>query len=127
MSEKRLKIILPIAILLIGITITIVMIKSRASVETRPPREYAPLVRVIEAQPTTHRFKVATHGTVKPRTETALVSEVAGQVVWVAPTFAEGGFFEKGDVLVKVDPRDYELAVVTARGQVAQAKVRAEL
>jgi RND family efflux transporter MFP subunit len=125
-SEKRLKIVLPIAILIVGIAITMVMVKSRGPVQTRPPREYAPLVRVVTATASTHTFTVTTNGTVKPRTSTALVSEVAGKVVWVSPSFADGGFFEENDVLVKLDPRDYELAVVTARGVVAQARVRSE-
>lgn len=126
MSEKKLKIILPIAILTVGILAAIVMIKSKAPVPTRPQREYAPLVRVTEVQPTSRKLTVTTQGTVKPRTETSLVSEVSGRVVRVYPSFAAGGFFETGDVLVNIDPRDYELAVVTARGAVAQAKVRAE-
>ncbi|NIO28572.1 MAG: efflux RND transporter periplasmic adaptor subunit [Candidatus Latescibacteria bacterium] len=126
MSERTLKIILPIGILLVGALIAVVMIKSRAPVKTRPSSEYAPLVRVVETQPGTHQLVVRTHGTVTPRTESSLVSEVSGQVVDIAPSFASGGFFEKGDVLLKIDPRDYELAVITARGQVAQARVRLE-
>ncbi len=126
MSEKKLKIILPFAIVFVGVVVAVVLIKSRSPVATRPPQEYAPLVRVIDVQPQTHRLTVTTHGTVKPRTETALVSEVAGRVVRTAPSFAAGGYFEKGQVILSIDPRDYELAVVTARGQVAQAKVRAE-
>jgi RND family efflux transporter MFP subunit len=51
---------------------------------------------------------------------------VAGRVLSIAPTFASGGFFEADEVMVTIDPVDYELAVVTARGQVAQAKVRLE-
>lgn len=127
MSEKKLKIILPAVILVVGVVAAIAMIKSRAPVGTRPPQDFAPLVRVVEATPVPHQFSVRTNGTVRPRTEAALISEVAGQVTAVARSFADGGFFEKGDVLVTVDPRDYELAVVTARSQVAQAKVRAEL
>lgn len=127
MTEKKLKIILPAVILVVAIVVTIAMLKSRAPVGTRPPQDFSPLVRIVEATPVNHQFSVWTHGTVKPRTEAALVSEVAGRVLSVAPSFADGGFFEKEDVLVTVDPRDYELAVVTARGQVAQAKVRAEL
>jgi RND family efflux transporter MFP subunit len=127
LSENRLKVVLPIIILVVGVILTIVMVKSRGPVETRPAQNYAPLVRVVTAEPTTHQFKVKTNGTVKPRTETALVPEVPGRVVWVASSFADGGFFEKGDVLVKLDSRDFELAMVTARGTVAQAKVRAEL
>ena len=126
MSERKLKFILPIAILVVGLVGTVVMIKSRAPVPTRAPRDYAPLVRVVPARPATVRLTVTTHGTVKPRTESALVSEVSGRVIGVAPSFAAGGFFEESEVLVTVDPRDYELAVVSARGQVAQARVRLE-
>jgi RND family efflux transporter MFP subunit len=126
-SEKKLKIILPVVILLVAVIVTVAMIKSRAPVGTRPARNFAPLVRVVEAVPTSHQFTVWTNGTVKPRTEAALVSEVAGRVTSVSTSFANGGFFEKGDVLVRVDPQDYEYAVVTARGQLAQAKVRVEL
>ena len=127
LSEKKLRLILPFAIVIVGAVITMVMLKSRAPVATRAPEEYAPLVRVVIAEPQTHRFTVTTHGTVKPRTETALVSEVAGRVMSIAPSFAAGGYFEKDEVLVNIDARDYELAVVTAQGLVAQAQVRAEL
>lgn len=126
-SEKRLKVILPIIILFLGITGTVAIIKSRSPVPTKPPEEYAPLVRVMTVQPTTHHMVVTAYGTVKPRTESVLVSEVSGRVTYVSATFAGGGFFEAGDALVRVDPRDHELAVVTAKSQVAQARVRAEL
>jgi len=125
-SEKKLKVILPFGIVLIGALIAMAMVKSRSPVEMRPPVEFAPLVRVIEVTPQVTRLLIKTQGTVKPRTEGQLVAEVAGQVIWVSPGFAAGGFFEKGDVLVRVDARDYELALVTARGQVAQAQVRFE-
>jgi multidrug efflux system membrane fusion protein len=123
LTERKLKILLPVAILVIGAAAAVLMIRSRAPVATRPTAEYTPLVRVIEVRPRDYRFTVRAHGTVRPRTESALMSEVAGTVVEVAPVFAAGGFFEEGDVLVVIDPVDYELAVVTARGQVAQAKV----
>jgi multidrug efflux system membrane fusion protein len=127
LTDKKLRLILPFAIVIVGVVATMVMLKSRAPVATRPPDEYAPLVRVVVVEPQTHRLTVTTYGTVKPRTETALVSEVAGRVMSIAPSLASGGYFEKGEVMLTVDARDYELAVVTAQGLVAQAKVRAEL
>ncbi|MCZ6766912.1 MAG: efflux RND transporter periplasmic adaptor subunit [bacterium] len=127
MSEKKLKVVLPIAILFLGIAGTVAIIKSRSPVPTKPPEEYAPLVRVMTVELTTHHMVVTAYGTVKPRTESVLVSEVSGRVTYVSATFAEGGFFEAGDALVRVDPRDHELAVVIAKSQVAQARVRAEL
>ncbi|MCK5620634.1 MAG: efflux RND transporter periplasmic adaptor subunit, partial [Candidatus Krumholzibacteria bacterium] len=125
-SENKLKVILPFAILAVGALIAVVMVKSRAPVPTRPTVEYAPLVRVVEVQPETLRLTVRTQGTVKARTETNLVAEVAGTIVHVSRSFESGGFFEKGDVLVEVDPSDYRVAVATAEGTVAQVKVRLE-
>jgi RND family efflux transporter MFP subunit len=125
-SERKLKVILPFAILGAGALIALVMVKSRAPVPTRPTVEYAPLVRVVEVQPQDLRLKVYTQGTVKPRTETRLVAEVAGTIVNVSGGFASGGFFEKGDVLVAIDDSDYRVAVATAEGVVAQARVRLE-
>jgi RND family efflux transporter MFP subunit len=81
---------------------------------------------VVTADPRSQQLTVKTQGTVRPRTESVLVSEVSGRVLSVSPSFAAGGFFEKGEVLVDIDPRDYELALVRARGAVAQARVRLE-
>jgi RND family efflux transporter MFP subunit len=125
-SENKLKVILPFAILAVGALIAVVMVKSRAPVPTRPAVEYAPLVRVVEVQPETLRLTVRSQGTVRARTETNLVAEVAGTIVIVSRSFASGGFFEKGDVLVEIDPSDYRVAVATVEGTVAQAKVRLE-
>jgi RND family efflux transporter MFP subunit len=83
-----------------------------------PPR----LVRVAEVAPGTHRFRVRTHGTVAPRTESDLVTEVAGQVVWASPALAAGGFFEKGERLLEIDPRDYRNAVSRAKARAARAE-----
>ena len=35
-----------------------------------------------------------------------------------------GGFFEAGDVLLRIDPYDYQQAVITGRSQLAQAELR---
>lgn len=126
MSDTKKKIFLPVGILLVGVVITAVMIKSRRPPQTRPAADTAPLVQTLTVQPQTHRLVVRTNGSVAPRTESTLVAEVAGRVQAIAPAFASGGFFEAGEVMVTIDPVDYELAVVTARGQVAQAKVRLE-
>jgi RND family efflux transporter MFP subunit len=127
LSDKRKKILLPIVVLAVGGALTVVMINSRAPVATRPPQDFAPLVRVHEVSPEAHRFTIRTHGTVAPRTESEIVAEVRGQVKEIAPKFASGGFFEKGEVMLRIDPVDYELAVVNARSAVAQAEVNAEL
>jgi multidrug resistance efflux pump len=53
-----------------------------------------------------------------------LVAEAAGQIVEVAPVFVSGGFFRKSDVLIRIDPRNYESAVKRARAAVARAETQ---
>ena len=115
---------LPLAVVLLGALIAFVLVRTRPQAETRKPEVPPPLVRVIPVAFSDLHLKVHTQGTVTPRTEATLVSQVAGQVMAVSPVFANGGFFEKGEALVTIDPRDYELAVTRAGVQVAQAELR---
>ena len=118
------RIVLPLAVLLGGVLIAVVLIVAKSDVEVEPPRVPPPLVRALSVQKKTAQLRVRAQGIVKPRTESTLVSQVAGQLVSVSSDFASGGFFEPGDLLVTIDPRDYELAVARAQAQVAQAELR---
>jgi len=122
--NKKLKYFLPIIIIAIGLIGAVVMIKSRPKIQAKQVTFPAPLVRasIIELQD--FQLTVKSQGTVSPRTESELFSLVSGQVIEVSPQFAPGGFFEKGEVLVKVDQRDYELALSRFKAQVAQAELR---
>jgi len=91
-------------------------------VEPRAPERIPPLVRTLQVEPETIRLEVSTHGTVMPRTESELVPEVSGRVVWRSPELVSGGFFDQGDALLRVDPLDYEVALEQARADVARAR-----
>ncbi len=118
-----LQILLPIVVLLGGAYGAKALIEARAEPEKQAIEVPPPLVQVIEVQPKGLRLTVKAEGTVVPRTQTELVPEVSGRVIWVSPSLASGGFFDKDEVLLKVDRREYELAVVRARSAVAQAKL----
>ena len=124
MNNKILKRLLPIAILLLGVLATIILIYARPDVKKQPVEVIPPLVRVLDVVKTEHRMVVTSQGTVTPKTESTLIAQVAGQIIKTSRSFAPGGFFNKGDVLVHIDPRDYELAVTRARAQVALAELR---
>lgn len=61
-------------------------------------------------------------GTVRPLKTVNLVPQVSGKLIYVAPDFINGGSFKKGDVLLKIDPVDYELALVLAEAKVKEAE-----
>ncbi len=119
MSKK----LLPLLILLAAAAVVAVLLRTRPVVETAPREIAPPPVRVVAARPTSVELRVRSQGSVVPVTEADLVSEVAGNIVWTAESFEVGGFFDAGDVLLRLDRRDYELAVASARASVAQARV----
>lgn len=87
--------------------------------------EAPPQVTKVDAktlQPETYQVFLDTQGTVRPRTTSALIPEVSGRIIEISPNFRDGGFFEKGETLLKIDPLDYETALVVAEGEVAEAK-----
>ena len=118
-----LQIFLPLMVLGLGWYGATKMVAAREEPETEPVEIAPPLVRVLEVKPTGQRLTVEAEGTVFPRTESELVPEVSGRVVWVSPSLASGGFFEKGEELLKVDRREYELALIRSRSAVAQAEL----
>ena len=112
---RLLKILLPLVILGVAGFAAYLLFITRPQVETLIPTVAAPGVRAQLVTLETVQIAVASQGTVRPQTETQLVPEVAGRVTWVAPSFAEGGFFEAGDVLVSLDRFDYQQEAVSAR------------
>jgi len=79
----------------------------------------------VETQPVLPRdyqVKLQSYGTVQPRTRSMLVAQVGGQIVSINENVRDGGFFEKGDVLGQIDPRDYEADVQISQASLADAK-----
>lgn len=116
------KIVLPLLIVLVGFGLAALLVATGPSLEPKPASVVAPLVRVMQVNPQTIQLRTYTHGTVVPRTESELIPEVDGRVVEVSPVLVSGGFFEKDDLLLRIDPIDYEVG----REQALAGKARAE-
>ncbi|HSR53092.1 MAG TPA: efflux RND transporter periplasmic adaptor subunit [Acidobacteriota bacterium] len=127
MIRTVLKITLPLLVLAAAAGGAYLLIESRPQVETRPPEVIPPLVRTLTVQPESIQFRIPSQGTVAPRTQSDLVPEISGRVVEVSANLANGAFFEENEVLLRLDPRDYELAMVRTQAEVARAESRLEL
>ncbi len=115
------KVLLPVAILCLGGLGVAAQLSLRATPEARAPEVLSPLVRVVTVRSEPYEFVVRTQGTVVPRTESELVPQLSGEIVWVAPSLVSGGFFEAGDPLLRIDPADSRSALEGARAAVARA------
>ena len=72
-------------------------------------------------------LSVESQGTVRPRTRTTLISEVSGTVLEVSDYYIVGGSFDAGDILMRLDPVDYEVALQRAKAQLISRNALLEL
>jgi len=124
---RRLRILLPILVILGGAIVMTVMVKAKPTVGRVEREAQPPLVRIVEVTRGPIALTVYSTGTVEPATRSTLVAQVGARVVSLSPGFAEGAFFDRGDLLVRLESRDFELAVTQAEARVAQAQVQFEL
>jgi RND family efflux transporter MFP subunit len=124
MALTFLKVLLPVALVAAGGLGAKALIDARPAPEVKPPERRDTLVRVTPVSTERLSVRVNAHGEVQPRTETELVAEVAGRVLEVSPHLARGAFIEEGEVLVRVDARDFELAQAQAQLALARAELR---
>lgn len=84
-------------------------------------------VAQIQAIPTqTYRVKIKSQGSVQARNQTLLIPEVTGRITWISEDFRNGKFFEENEVLIKIDPRNYEIALSEAKSASTQALLNYE-
>ena len=121
-SKHALKtLLLPLGIVGLSVLLVVVMIRLRSRPEAKETTAILPRVEVLRVYRGPHRLEVVTHGSVQPRTETSLTSEVSGVVVEVSPSFFPGEFFEEDEVLLRLDDTEYRAAYAGTKSRLAQA------
>ena len=120
MNKLRLALkgILPLVVIAIGGMVAKALIDSYEAPEPKPVVVQPPTVSVVPAERVTLTLTVEAEGAVAPRTESQLVPEISGRVVEVSPSLAVGGFFDEGDVLLKIEARVYELGITRAKAAI---------
>ena len=112
-----------IAISALGVLVMVSAAKSKRP-DLKETANQAVRIDTIAAEMASLNFSVYSQGTVKPRTETILVAEVSGQIVSVSSNFISGGFFREGEVLLQIDPSDYQTALLRAQAALAARKAQ---
>ena len=134
MASAKKQILLSIVLLSIATAISVLLFALRPPTDTKPPPEIAVTVDVASAVKQDLRLQIQAQGTVTPLRRTAILSERKGRIIEVAPGFVVGGFVSEGDILLRIDPRDYQTnllrtqaAVESAESNLAQEKGRAQV
>ncbi len=113
--------LVPLLVLVVAIAAAASLVMNKKPVERKVQELILPRVSVEEASVQDIRIPLTSRGVVDARTETKLVSEVSGKVVWVSPKWVNGGFFKQGEVMLKIDNASYKNQVAQAKSKLAQA------
>ena len=111
----------PALIVGMGVLICFLLIITKPVAEAEEIKRAAPIVDIELITPKSMNITIKSQGTVIPRTESKLFPEITGEVVYVSPKLDKGSSFNKGDVLLKIDSRDYELDIKTAEANLDDA------
>ncbi len=127
MLKKLIKFIIPILIILVALTIGRTIIKTTKKPEKKRPQRTAYAVEVVPLKAGKQAVQLKATGTVSPAVGITLRARVAGEIVEVAPEFIDGGSFKQGEVMLKIDPVDYRLALEQKKAALAEAEYQLQL
>jgi len=120
MNHKVMKFIRSLAVLAAAVVVAVLFVTLKAKPEKQQPPAASLLVEVMEVKASSPAMIVRAYGTVRPSEALNLVAEVKGKIVEMASDFEEGGYFREGDLLLRIDPRSYELVASQREKQLKQ-------
>jgi RND family efflux transporter MFP subunit len=114
--------IIPLIIVVVFLFGAVTLMATAPVLEPTAQKPIPTTVRIREVAPESVQLKVHSQGTVLPSTESQLIPEVSGRVVWMSPKLVAGGYFSQDEVLARVDEQDYR----NTRDRAQATLVRAE-
>jgi len=116
------RIVLPILILTVGVVGALLLMAMKKPPQKKDEIPKPLLVATEQVELSSLHYEIISQGTVKPKLDSMLVAEINGRVIEVSENFVAGGFFKRDEVMVRIDPSDYETAHKTAQANLARAE-----
>lgn len=108
----------------LGVVAFIMMQRGRTDPPRRPPAEQGRAVRVVDVIEVDAIPRATGYGVVRSSREWKLVAEVSGRVIELNEDLEEGRIIHKGDPLIKIDPRGFEISATQQKAVVANASAK---
>ena len=127
MSRIAPQLLLALAILVGAAALAAGFMSLRSQAEQVAPETVATRVEVVQVDAEDLTARVQATGVVQPAQQVALTPQVSGRIVWQSKKLEPGSRVEKGTVLARIDPTEFELLAEQARSSVRTAEVELEL
>ena len=111
-------------VLVTSIAVSKYIIDNKPEIKKRKRAETAKIaVDALQVTAQDYVIKLQSQGIVQPKIQSTISAEVAGNIIHVSDAFRQGRIFKKGQVLLRVDPRDYQFAVKIAESNLAKTRL----
>jgi RND family efflux transporter MFP subunit len=126
-KKRIVQLVISITFVALGVLGFWALTASKPEMERHKPPTPVPMVRTMAVKTGPQNIYIQGEGTVRPLREIDLVPQVGGKLVYVSPSLVNGGVFRKDELLLRIDPVDYQLAVTLARAKVKDAESRLQV
>lgn len=116
--------VIPAGVIFAALAIGLILFASSPEPSRKEPEQHARLVEVVPAERGDFPARVQAWGEVLPAREVSLQPRVSGTVISVADAYDPGRQVKEGELLLRIDPTDYALAVEQRRADLARARAR---
>ncbi len=116
-----------VALIATGALAAWVLLLTKPETKRTPPPVSSPLVQVTPASVGEAELTIRALGTIKAAQQTVVRAQVTGQVEALGANFEAGGLVDKGDLLVQIDPADYQYALELQQSALDRARADYDL
>jgi len=122
MDTKK-TLLISLGILVVGAAVTLLIFSTEPeATRSGAVKETAMLVDVVEVERDDYTPAISAMGTVEPSQDIILSPRVEGEIIELSENFTPGGYVKKGEVLLQIDPADYQNILQQRRSELEQAQ-----
>ena len=122
-TYKLLAFVIPVVI---GLLVLFILMKTRSEPTKRVRPKTARQVRVIDIKKTDLLPRTKAYGSVQPAKKWQAVPQVKGKIQWVHPHLNKGGRVSKDEIIIRIDPTEYQLSVAQAQANIQNFQAQIE-
>lgn len=111
-----------VGIVLAAVIASLTLYFLKPTPEKSIPQVKASLVESVEIERRNTPLTISAFGTVQPHRKLTVQAEVKGRIIEQSPNLDAGGILKNNEILLKLDPRDYIVAVEQSRAKVEKAE-----
>lgn len=127
MKTILIKTILSLLVLALAAGTSYWLYSNKPQTKKKKPQRPVPVVKTMAVEARSEAILFEASGTVIPARKVTLQSEVEGRVIKQNPELVPGGIVARDELIIQIDPLEYQLQVRDQRAEVATAQYEIEV